>query len=266
MLVSTLIVTCAAVLALAIPFSMVGQGGGSFYVPVLLITGMEMHEASTTSLFMVMFSGVSASLVFGRKKIVDWKLLLAIVPFAIVGSFIGGFAAQWVSGLVLKIIFAVVLGIAAVFMLRPATEGKCPDFMPECIPWNRTCGEFKYRISIGLVIPLTLLVGFVAGMIGVGGGIFLVPMLVLLFGCPTRIAVGLSSIYVGVASLSGFLGHVIGGNPFDILVALPLAVAVFIGARVGPILSLKTSVPKLRVTLAIVLTALAVWMIANLFI
>jgi len=266
MSVTVLVIACAAVLALAIPFSMVGQGGGSTYVPVLLMAGMGMHEASTTSLFMIMLASIAATLVFGRKKTVDWKLLFSIVPFAILGSFAGGYVAQWVSSLILKIIFAAVLGIAAFFMLRPATEGQRPNFMPQWYCWDRTCGEHQYQISIGLLVPAAALIGFIAGLIGVGGGLFLLPMLVLLFGCPTRIAIGISSTYVGITSLPGFLGHIIGGDPFNVWTALPLAAAAFIGASLGPIISLRTSVQKLRVILAIVLIALAAWIVVKIFI
>lgn len=260
------IIACVAVFALAVPFSMVGQGGGSTYVPILLMTGMGMHESSTTSLFMIMLASIASTLVFGRKKTVDWKLLFAIVPFAIVGSFAGGYVAQWVSSIALKAIFIAVLGVAAFFMLRPATEGKRPDFMPAWYCWDRTCGEHQYQIAMGVLIPATILVGFISGLIGVGGGLFLLPMLMLLFGCPTRVAIGISSTYVGITALPGFLGHLMGGDPFNVWIALPLSAAAFIGASLGPVISLRTGVPRLRIILAIVLVALAAWMILKLFI
>ena len=124
-------------------------------MPVLAAAGMEFHAASTTSLFMIMLASLAATLVFGRKKTVDWKLLFSIVPLAILGSFAGGYVAQFVSSLVLKIIFAAVLIIAAFFMLRPATEGQSPGFMPQWMCWDRSCGEYRYRISMGLLIPAT---------------------------------------------------------------------------------------------------------------
>lgn len=266
MSVITIVIACIVVLILAVPFSMVGQGGGSTYVPVLLIAGMSFYAASTTSLFMIMLASLGATLVFGRKKTVDWKLLFSIIPLAIVGAFAGGYVAQFVSILTLKIIFAAVLIIAAFFMLRPFKEGQSPSFMPQWMCWDRNCGEHRYRISVGLLIPATGVAGFIAGMIGVGGGLFLLPLLILLFGCPTRIAIGVSSTYVGIAALPGFIGHLVGGSAFNIWVALPLAAAAFAGASLGPTLSLKTSIPRLRVILAIVLIALAVWMVVNIFV
>jgi hypothetical protein len=266
MSIATLVFSCVAVTALAIPFSMVGQGGGSTYVPILVTAGMGMHEASTTSLFMIMLASISATLVFGRKRMVDWKLLFSVAPLAILGSFFGGYVAQWVSTPVLKVIFAAVLAIAAFFMLRPATEGGSPKFMPRWVPWHRTWGEYDYQISMGILIPAIAVAGFVAGLIGVGGGLFVLPMLVLLFGCPMRIAIGVSTIYVGITALPGFVGHLVGGDPFNIWVALPLAAAAFAGARLGPILSLRTRVTRLRVILAIILIGLAAWMVVKVFI
>jgi uncharacterized protein len=262
----TTIIVCIVVLVLAIPFSMSGQGGGATYVPVLLVAGMNFYAASTTSLFMVMLASLAATLVFGRKKTVDWQLLLTILPLAILGSFAGGYVAQFISVLALKIIFAVVLIVAAFFMLRPATEGQSPSFMPQWGCRERSCGQFRYRISLGLLVPATGVVGFLAGMIGVGGGLFLLPLFILLFGIPTRIAIGVSSTYVGIAALPGFIGHLVGGSGFNIWIALPLAAAAFIGATVGPRLSLKTSISRLRLILAIILIALSLWMVVNIFV
>ncbi len=261
-----LIIACSVVLILAIPFSMVGMGGGSIYVPILLVSGLEFHTASTTSLFMVIAASFAATLVFGRKKTVDWKLLLTIIPPAVLGSFAGGYVAQMTSESVLRIILAAVLIISVFFMLRPASEGRSPRFLPQWACWDRRCGEYHYRISLGLLIPSIGLAGFIAGMIGVGGGLFVLPLLILVFGCPTRIAIGVSSSYVGIAALAGLVGHLVNGSSFQLWLALPLAAAAFAGATLGPLLSMKTSISRLRVILAIVLIALAVWMVINIFI
>lgn len=261
-----IIVACVLAGGLAVPFSMVGQGGGSTYVPILLAVGMEMHEAATTSLFMIMLASVSATIVFGRSKTVDWKLLGVIAVPSLASSFAGGFVAQWVSVPALKIIFAVVLIIAAAFMARPVTsEDTMPAFMPRVRPWPRVCGGYQYRTDLG-VIPAVAVAGFVAGLIGVGGGLFVLPLLVLLFSVPMRIAIGVSSTYVGIAALPGFVGHLAGGDPFDVWAALPLAGVAFLGARIGPRLSLKTDTDKLRWILAVILVGLAGWMIAKIFI
>ena len=261
-----LVSACFAILALATLFSMVGLGGGATYVPILLATGMAFHNASTTSLFMIMAASLSATLVFGHHRTVDWKLLLSIAPLAILASFIGGYIAQWVSAEVLKVIFAVVLIVAAVLMLRPAEDGQTPRFTPRWLCWDRHWGGYHYRVSMALLIPGTALAGLVAGMIGVGGGILVLPLLILLAGCPIRVSIGISSPYVGLAALSGFLGHLLAEDPFDIWLALPLATAAFVGARVGPRISLRTDTRLLRTIASIVLMALSAWLVTALLV
>jgi uncharacterized membrane protein YfcA len=256
----------AAIVALAVPFSMSGLGGGATYVPVLVIAGIGIQEATTTSLFMIMLASLAATLVFGRNRTVDWRLLFAIVPFTIVGAFAGGLIASRVSTELLKVVLAAILCVGAFFMLRPAVEGHCPAFVPRWGLWKRTCGEYCYEVPMGLLIPCTLLIGFVASLIGIGGGLFLVPMLVLLFGCPARVSIGVSSSFVGLTALPGFLGHLVGGSPFDLWLALPLAAAAFAGASLGPVISLRTRVTRLKSILAIVLILLAVIMVIRIFV
>jgi uncharacterized membrane protein YfcA len=260
MTITALIISSLVILAIAIPFSMAGQGGGSTYVPILAIAGMPLREASTTSLFIITIASISATLVFGRKKMVDWKMLLWLSPQAVLGSFAGGFVSRWVSIPVLTIIFACVLAIAAFFMLRPAIDGKRPEFVPRWFIWNRTDKDFAYEVPMGVLLPSVVIMGFIAGMIGIGGGLFLLPLLVLLLGYPMRYAIGISTTYVGITALPSFIGHLAGGDPFNIWIAIPLAVAAFLGARLGPVLSLRLKIPVLRIVLAIVLVALAVWM------
>ncbi len=263
---TAVIIGCAAMIAVSIVFSMVGQGGGALYVPILLALGVSFHTASTTSLFIIIVASLSATLIYARKRVVDWKLLLAITPLALGTSFLGGYIAQFVAVTVLKIIFAAVLIIAAIFLLRPASDTATrPRFVPAWGCSNRCCGEYKYSISMLLILPGTALAGFIAGMIGVGGGLFVLPLLVLLAGCPMRIGVGISSTYVGIAAVAGFLGHVVSGH-FDPWSALPLAAAAFVGARIGPSISLKTDVRRLRMLLAVVIIIASAWMAANVFI
>jgi uncharacterized protein len=265
MSITAIIIVCIIIMILAIPFSMTGQGGGTTYLPILLAVGINFHSASATSLFMVMMASFAATLIFGRKSNMDWKLLFTIIPLGIIGSFAGGYFAQFVSAIVLKIVFAIVLIISAFFMIQPTIEGQSPRYIPKWGCWERCCGEYRYSISLGLLIPASGIASFVAGMIGIGGGLFLLPLLMLLFGCPTRIAIGISSTYVGIAALTGFIGHLAGGSDFNIWTALPLASSAFIGATLGPRLSLKTNVSQLRVILSVVLFVLAIWTVFNIF-
>jgi uncharacterized membrane protein YfcA len=224
---------------------------------------MDFGQASTNSLFMIMAASLAAAVGFGRGKMVDWKLLLLVVPLAAAGSFAGGYFAHLASGLLLRIFLAVILLIAAFLTLRNEAEGQWPRFMPRWCCWDRRCGQYRYSVSVVLLVPAVGVAAFISGMIGIGGGVFVIPILILLFGCPTRVAIGVSAAYTGLAALPGFLGHLAGGSGFDIWAALPLAAAVLIGASIGPAVSLRMGTARLRRMLAVLLIAMALWMAAD---
>ena len=97
-------------------------------------------------------------------------------------------------------------------------------------------------------------------MLGVGGGLIKVPAVVLLGGVPMKIAVGSSSLMIGVTALTGFIGHLLQGH-FDLKLALPLAAGVLIGSQIGPRFSVKTDKTRLKKYFAIILTAISLWLI-----
>jgi uncharacterized membrane protein YfcA len=68
------------ILAIAILMSMVGKGGGNFYVLVMVLAGISMHNAATTSQLIMMGTSVASMLVFHKHKKIDWKLALIIDP------------------------------------------------------------------------------------------------------------------------------------------------------------------------------------------
>lgn len=82
-------------------------------------------------------------------------------------------------------------------------------------------------------------------MVGISGGSFKIPLMVLLCGVPMKIAVGTSSLMVGLTALMGFLGHSIAGH-FDWRIALPVAIAGLLGGVVGGKISVQIPANKLK--------------------
>jgi uncharacterized membrane protein YfcA len=246
-------------MAFAAPFAMIGMGGGTAYVPIMEIGGINVHEASTISLFMILFSTVSAAIVFHQKKAIDWKFLLYIIPPVVIGSFLGGYASHFVDSSAISIVFAVYLCFAAFLIYKNdySKEGQIHERVPKWLVVHRVHGEHQYSVSLGVLIPMVIGMGFLAGMLGVGGGLFLLPVLILLFRVPMRITIGVSTIYAGISALVGLAGHIASGDLLNIWIAIPLAIAVFIGARIGSQLSHRISLPKLKIAIAIILIALA---------
>jgi uncharacterized membrane protein YfcA len=264
MTITSVLIGVIAILAVSIAFSMVGQGGGSLYVPILVALGMAIHDAATTSLFVIVATSLSAAIIYRRRRTIDWKLALIIEPPTIALAFVGGFLANAIDATVLKIIFAVVLIIASILMLRPAIEKEATTSHGWGY-WNRKMGDNHYVVHLPGLMPITAAAGFVAGMIGVSGGIFKLPAMVLIGRVPMRVAIGTSSLMVAITAIAGLSGHLIGSS-FNILAALPLAVAAFVGGRLGSSLSARVKAPSLKIYFTIILFLTSVWMIVSIFI
>lgn len=246
---------------IAILMTMTGRGGGNFYVLTLVLFGISMHEAATTGQFILMVSSLSATLLFGKNRTVEWKLVFTIGGLTAISAFFGGFLSDYVEGEVLKYIFSFFLLIAALLMLRPVNQAN-QDKKDLRGYWHLNSGNHNYAINLKLAIPLVIATGFGSGMVGVSGGSFLVPLMVLACNVPMKIAVGTSTTMVFGTALMGFLGHTLSGH-FDSSIAIPLAVAAAIGGLIGGKIALKTKPKKLKLLFAFTTFAAALVMVIN---
>ena len=254
-------VTAMFTFCIAILMAMTGRGGGNFYVPVLIAAGATMHEAATTGQFVLVATAVTALLIFQKHKTVDWKLALVIDPPTDIMAFVGGYYAHIFSGVVLKLVFAGLLVLASLLMLRPIQEQ--PGKNRRRIGfWNRQYNNCEYTINLWLAIPITAATGLASGMVGVSGGSFKIPLMVLACGVPMRIAIGTSSAMVAATALMGFLGHTVSGD-FNPTWTIPLAVVAVLGGLFGAKFSIKTKPENLKRIFAYTTLAAAVFMFVN---
>jgi uncharacterized membrane protein YfcA len=248
-------------LAVSILFSMFGQGGGAFYVPMLLALSVPLYVAASTSQVLIMVVSFSSLLVFAKARAVDWRLVLLIEPPTNIGAFLGGYLSPWFPAVFSKLCFAGVLLIGAYYMWRqPKAAVEAPAGPDHWWLWHSTGVAKPYTINALLLLPIMLLAGFVAGMLGVGGGLLKVPAVVVLGGVPMSIAVGSSSLMIGVTALTGFAGHLLRGH-FDLKLSAVLAAGVLIGSQIGPRIAIKTDQVKLKKYFALLLLLIAAWLI-----
>ena len=241
-------------------FSALGQGGGVLYTPVQLFFGIEFHAAAATSLFLIMVTSLSATLVFRKAAMVDWPLAIALESSTTSGAFLGGLFSGHFSGKTLIYLFSGVIAIAAFFMVkRFDMQNRCSDNPSGFFNWRRGVGVETYCVNMGIALPVTLVVGFISGLIGVSGGILKVPMLVLLFGVPMNIAVGSSAFMVGLTASGGFLGHLAAGH-LDWKIALALIPGIFLGGQIGARASVKVDKAKMKLFFGYFLAVLAVFL------
>ncbi len=227
--------------------TMVGKGGGNFYVVILTLAGIPMYRASTTGQFILFTASVAALTVFHKRKSVSWPLAIFIGGLTSVAALGGGYFSHLFGGATLKVIFAVLLGISGAMMLYPPPEKPTSAQRFGVVTFRS--GAERYRVNLWIALPVTLLTGFAAGMVGVSGGSFLVPLMVLACGVPMRVAVGTASVLIAATSSMGFAGHAMRGD-FDPALALPLAVLTILGGLLGGKFALKTKPRHLKTLFA----------------
>ena len=235
-----------SLLAAAFVASMFGQGGGILYTPLLVWNGVDFNTAASTSLFLILVTSLSATIIFRKAGKVDWGMALVMEVPTTLGAFLGGYLSHFLTEQVLSLLLSILLGITAWFMLRPPKE-KTPgqkDASASRWIWRRTTDGESYQLDLRILPPVMLTVGVLTSMVGIGGGVIKVPLMVLLFGIPIPIAIGSSAFMVGLTASAGLLGHISGGI-FDWRTALILAIPVFIGGQIGSRISTRIDARRL---------------------
>jgi len=260
----SVVIICIIILAISVLMSMVGKGGGNFYVLTMVLAGVSMHNAATTSQLIMMGTALTSMLIFHKSKKVDWKLALVIDPPTDIMALIGGYFAGNIEGITLKLMFASLLIVISIFMFISVKEK--PIIKKNKFGyWNRKFGEYEYTVNLWLTLPITACVGFFAGAIGISGGAFKIPLMVMLCGIPMEIAIGTSSAMVAATALMGFIGHSINGD-FNPSLAIPLMIVAVIGGLIGSKYALKSKPKNLKKIFAVTNLIAAIMMIINIII
>jgi uncharacterized membrane protein YfcA len=256
-----IVLLCAVFFIVSVIFMMFGQGGGAIYVPMLLAFGFPLYRSAAVSQVLITMATMSALFVFHRAGFVDWLIVLIVEPPTNLGAFLGGYLSPHFPEVFSKLTFAGIILIGAYFMIRPIQDnGIQLDLrMNRWFYIKRTIGNESYTLNLLSIIPLMILAGFVAGMLGVGGGLIKVPVLVLLGGIPMKTAVGSSSLMVGITALTGLLGHVMAGH-FDSRLSLFLGTAVLAGSQVGARLGVRIDKERHKKYFGLMLIFVACWM------
>lgn len=231
-----------------ISLGLIGSGGSILTVPILVyIMGVNPVLATAYSLFIVGSTALVGGVQSALQKRVDFKTVLIfgipsiaavyatrmwLVPFIPKELFsIGSFAVT--KPIALMLLFAVVMILASVSMIRP---GKKAD------PDENTPMSYNYP----MILLEGVVVGILTGLVGAGGGFLIIPALVLLARMPMKLAVGTSLFIIAAKSLIGFIGDLQGNEIIDwTLLGIFTAFAVA-GIFIGILLSKKIPGQKLK--------------------
>lgn len=209
---STEIFIIAAIFVVAVLYSSVGHGGASGYLAVMALFGVSAAVTRPTSLTLNLFVASIAFVQFYRAGFFDWKIFLPFAAGSIPMAFIGGMIQLPTT--VYKIILGVTLMAAAIRLAVNLKSGREPN-----APNVRIC------LLIGAFL------GLISGLVGVGGGIFLTPVLLLMNWTETKKAAGISALFIFVNSAAGLLGNWLQGKDSQIA-NLPPNVWLWVGAAI----------------------------------
>lgn len=223
-----------------------GVGGGILIVPILvLLLGMDQRLAHGTSLAAVLPIAVSGVIGFALDGSVDWPATLFLVIGAMAGAVVGTHALHVLPVKALGYTFAAVLLASAVRLVVDQSEAS-----------GR--GDVTLLMALGFT-ALGLLAGILAGLLGVGGGIVMVPAMIILFGIPAAVAKGTSLGVIIPTSVVGTQRNAKKGN-CDVRVATIVGLAGVASAFAASKLSVGLDEQVSNVLFATLLTVVAVRM------
>ncbi|UOR07963.1 sulfite exporter TauE/SafE family protein [Qipengyuania flava] len=218
-----------AFLLTALLYASVGFGGGSTYTALLALAEVDYRVLPLLSLACNLVVVAGSTVRFARARVTPWGRGLLLTAIAAPAAFFGGLTPIAEQGF-LALLGTSLLFTALTMMLpvakRPEGEGE---------------GE---RGRVARYAPLAALpLGYISGLVGIGGGIFLAPLLHLVRWDSARAIAATASLFILVNSLFGLAGQVLKGGEGRFAAAvdlgLPLLIAVAIGGQIGSLLALR---------------------------
>lgn len=229
-------------LALGLVFSVLGAGGGIIAVPVLLVLfKLPMNDATGAGLAIVFTAAVTSAVGYARAKRVDWRTALLLGPMTMLGAVGGAKLNAFIPERVTAGLFALVLVGATISLFRKKRDD-------------------PKRAPTALLLVTGLGLGVLTGVLGVGGGFLLVPVLVGLAQLPLQRAVGTSTLLIAMSSLAGGLTAMI-SRPHLVAVVLPVAAGAMAGAVLGVPLGGKLPEKAVRLGFAALSLSVAAGMV-----
>ena len=203
---------------IAFVFSMLGMGGSQLYIPILFWLGMDFkQEAIPLGMLLNVVNSSSAAFVYARKKLIDWRVALPFGITMVIFAPLGTLVNINLPTKPVILIFAAFTALAAFLMLsgRKPKAGRL---------------SVKGRLILGIVSGSAL--GFFAGLIGRGGGSFVVPLLYMA-GIVPKAAAATSAMIVTFSGTSSILSHIFTSARPAWIVWILCVISVFSGSQLG---------------------------------
>ena len=226
--------------------SLVGLGGGFIVIPLLrVVYGVPPAQAAGTSLILVFANTAAATVGYLRDRVVDLRLAVPLTISAVPGSIVGVLAVKRFSPTGFDIAYGACLVVLAVLVLKRRRMTTRPSA-------ERT---FAHDPRVGLAAGFA--VGFFSSLFGIGGGVVLIPLLLILARMPPHVVTATSAFVITTTAPVGIFAHALGGD-VDWVFTAPLVLGGIVGGSLGPPLAKRVSSPNLITLLAVALILAAV--------
>jgi uncharacterized membrane protein YfcA len=236
-----------------------GIGGGILVLPILLyVANVEVKVATAVSALQTFFASSFSTLFNYLQKTINIRFGFVFGLTSAAGYFLGSYFTKYIPATAIKIVYicAAILSIGLFYLRRES--GSCIEksgIAVNLIPDKRSCLK---------IIPVSLVSGFVFGLLGIGGGALYVPLLVFMFGFPLKIAIGTSLMIIFLSSIFGVIGKLMVIR-FDFFLGLAVALGSIVGSRIGTYLNIKVRPKIIKITFIILLVITIIRVALDLF-
>ena len=220
----------------------VGAGGAMLSVPILMYGfGFEPKAATTAALAVVLLAALSGVIPKARKNQVLYRDAFVICSIGSITNLGFSSIVDQVPDSVITTGFAGILILAGFSMLRPPKLDE------------------QKRMPLPVLVVMSLFIGTMTGLFGIGGGFIAIPVLVLYFGTPQIVAAGTSLLIIAVNSLISFIGHRSQWDDVQWHIPILMGTSAILIAQVASQLAHKTSPVVLRKAFAYLLFAISIF-------
>ena len=233
-----------------------GVGGAVISTPAIRLLGASATLAVGTTLPSILPSAVSGTARYAREQLIDWRVVVWTAPAGVAASVGGSLLSRVIpgDGHWLMVLTALLLGFTSWRMARPPDAPPLAESDVEMAPHNPRAGR---RDTPAMLVAIGVAAGLLSGLLGIGGGVVMVPAFTELAGIPLKTAIASSLACVGLYAVPGTITHAALGG-VDWRFALALSAGVVPGARLGAHLAIRSGDQRLRRAVALFLGVIAV--------
>jgi uncharacterized protein len=225
--------------------ALLGVGGAVVTTPAIRALGATPIQAVGSTVPAIFPSAISGSLRYAKEGLVEWRTALTLGAAGAVFAFLGAWASDPIGGEILMVATAVLMLWSGIVVLRGGRrvdgEADAADVShPSTAP-----ADAVPRHSVAVVLGIGVVSGFIAGLLGVGGGIVMVPMMTGPLRFPMRVATASSLVAVAIMSVPALITHIVLDH-VNWAYAVPLMIGVIPGARIGARITVGSSDRAIR--------------------